>query len=57
MEKGAAIGTFYIYFFQLFLLLLTDSVGDKDWLLWNVPDATALIVVVTDKASQIQYRS
>ena len=31
-----------------------DSVCDKDWLLRNVPDATALIVLVTDKASQIQ---
>ena len=28
-----------------------DSVCDRDWLLQNVPGATALIVVVTDTVS------
>ena len=28
-----------------------DTVCDRDWLLQNVPGATALIVLVTDKVS------
>ena len=34
-----------------------DTVCDRDWLLQNVPGATALVVLVTDKVSQPYYRS